>query len=597
MSREGKKIAKSIQSAQIEVAEMTRRFFTAPNPLKILLPIILLSYLMGFMLSDFKDLNQTVYLGTVLFLLPAVVGALLSKPLAGALGGRLYLRRSMLLTFIDIIIIFGFVIVQVLFFKSIEISSYLIFAFASTSWLRHVVLVSTSNSSHLRSLPSTLAYPILGIFVVASVYPPFALKHLLLAIVLIAIFVLSAVLFLESANAPLRKAFGINGLSVLSYFLDRRHSSEENVKLEGLLESFCTSVNAHLGVLSFRTKDGIKLLMLVPSIHPGPFGYIGGSNLPSKLKEELRSNAASIFVPHGPCTHDFNPPTTKECRKISVRAKELLKDVEYSSDVSKFERKTNHANVCVQSFGGSALVLVSLAPNPTDDLDFSTGYAIREKVKDCGFRDAMVIDAHNCLLPGSGMVHFGTKTAMNIIETAQLSAKEAVDNRTKGLRIGVAEKGDLKIGSVGPMGGQVLVLEVQGQKTAYILLDGNNMVPRFRGELIKDVSGLVDEAEVLTTDNHVANITYGSFNPVGMHGRKELVELTKALVAQAVDDLEDAEVGLKTGIIEDFKVFGHESATRLATLISSTVSTLRIDAFLCLLLSYSLSVVAMMLTI
>ncbi|MCK5548403.1 MAG: DUF2070 family protein, partial [Thermoplasmata archaeon] len=477
-------------------------------------------------------------------------------PLAEGLGGQLYIRRSMLLAFIDLCIVFMFVLVRVLFFRDAESSSYFIFAFASTSWLRHVVMVSTSNSSHLRSLPSTLVYPVLGILAVSFVFPPLTLRLLLLGVVLIGIFVVFGMVFLESANAPLRKALKINGLDILRYFLVTTPEREETAKVESSFESISVPVNAHVGIVSFRTMDGVKLLMVVPAVHPGPFGIVGGSNLPSKLKMDLGQHAKTVFVPHGPCTHDLNPPTSLECRKISVKVKEMLDGMEYSSDVGAFARSTNHANVCVQSFGNSALILVSLSPNPTDDLDFSTGYAIREAVKSYGFDDSVVIDSHNCLSPGSGLVYFGSQKSMDIIETAKHSAKAALAEKGKEPKLGVAESGRLNIASVGPMGIQVFVLEVNGQKTAYILLDGNNMATGFREEILDGLGDIVDEAEVMTTDNHIANLSYGSYNPIGLHGREALTKMTRWLVKKAVDDLEAVEVGFKTDFIENFKVFG-----------------------------------------
>jgi putative membrane protein len=593
MSRKKKGIVVSIQSAQTEVVEMTRSFFTAPSPVKVLLPIILLSYLSGFLLSGLSEPIYGLYYGTLLFLLPTVLTAVISKPVSEALGGRFNIRRSFLMSAIDLGVVFLLVFVKVLLFRNVETASYLILAFASTTWLRHVVLVSTSNSSHLLSLPSTIIYFVVGVLLTAYIFPPFGQAHLLLAIILPTIFIVVGVLFLTNANRPLKKAFGINGLKMLGYFLDQKKSKKETMNIESLFESFSSPVSAHVGILSFKTRDGIKALMIVPSIHPGPFGLLGGSNLPSKLRGDLASNASVVMVPHGPCNHDFNPPTSKECGKISAKVKELLNEVEYSDVVGRFERKLNHANVSVQNFGGSGLALVSLAPNPTDDLDFSTGYAIREKIKDAGYNDALVIDAHNCLSPGSGMVHFGSKISMSIIETAELSARESLMHTGTGLRAGASERGDLGIGSMGPMGIQVLALETGGQKIAYILLDGNNMVPELREEILFGLKGMVDEAEVLTTDNHVANITFGSFNPVGMQGRKEIVELAREHTSKALEDMEQAQVGLKTGMIEDFKVFGQESATRLATLISSTVSTLRISAILCLIVAYSLSALTM----
>lgn len=593
MSRRKKGIVVSIQSAQSEVVEMTKSFFTAPSPVKMLVPIILLSYLSGFLLSGFSEPLKGFYMGSLLFLLPTVATAAISTPLSGMLGGRFNIRRSFLMSTIDLSLIFLLVIIKVLFFGNVETASYLIFVFASATWLRHVVLVSTSNSSHMRSFPSTIILPVLGITLTAALYPPLGIKHLMLAIVLAGIFIMAAVIFLAGANRPLKKAFGINGLKMLSYFLDHKHDKRETRKVEELFESFSSPISAHVGILSFRTKDGVKALMVVPSVHPGPFGHLGGSNLPFKLRRELGSSAKMVMVPHGPCNHDFNPPTTDECSKISGKVKELLGELEYSDVAGRFERKMNHANVSVQNFGGSGLALVSLAPKPTDDLDFSTGYAIREKIRAMGYNEALVIDAHNCLLPGSGAVHFGSKISMNIIETAGLSAKESLAHTGNDLRAGVSERGDLGIGSMGPMGIQVLAVETGGQKTAYILLDGNNMIPELREEILRGLKGLVDEAEVLTTDNHIANMTYGSFNPVGMHRREQIAILAKEHVSRALKDLEPAQVGLKSGLIDDFKVFGHESATRLTTLISSTVSTLRISATLSLILSYSLSALAM----
>ncbi len=595
MSKKKKGIVVSIQSAQTEVVEMTKSFFTAPNPAKMLLPIILFSYLSGFLLSGLSDPVRGLYLGTLLFLVPTIITAALSKPLAEALGGRFNIRRSFLMSTIDIGIIFLLVLFKVLLFGNQETASYMIFAFASTTWLRHVVLVSTSNSSHPRSLPSSILYFVLGLLITLYLFPPVGQSHLILAMALPAIFIISGAVFLANANRPLKKAFGINGLKMLSYFLDHKENMKETMKVEKMFESFSSPVSAHVGIVSVRTKDGIKALMIVPSIHPGPFGHLGGSNLPFKLRQELGSSAKMVMVPHGPCNHDFNPPTSEECSKISGKVRELLGEVEYSDVAGRFERRTNHANVSVQNFGGSGLALVSLAPRPTDDLDFSTGYAIRERIKDMGYDDALVIDAHNCLLPGSGAVHFGSKISMNIIETAGVSAKESMTHSGNGLRVGVSERGNLGIGTIGPMGIQVLAIETGGQKTAYILLDGNNMVPELREEILGELKGMVDEAEILTTDNHIANITFGSFNPVGMQGRKEIAKLAKEHVALALRDLEPAQIGLKTGLIDNFKVFGHESATRLATLISSTVSTLRISAALALILSYSLSALAMIL--
>ena len=68
----------------------------------------------------------------------------------------------------------------------------------------------------------------------------------------------------------------------------------------------------------------------------------------------------------------------------------------------------------------------------------------------------------------------------------------------------------------GDLGIQVIVTEVDNQRTAYILIDGNNMAAGVREKLLDPILTVVDHAEVMTTDSHVVNTITGK-NPVGMH--------------------------------------------------------------------------------
>ena len=63
---------------------------------------------------------------------------------------------------------------------------------------------------------------------------------------------------------------------------------------------------------------------------------------------------------------------------------------------------------------------------------------------------------------------------------------------------------------------QVLVTEVDGQRTAYVVIDGNNMAQGVREVLLEQILKIVDNAEVMTTDSHVVNTISGK-NPVGMN--------------------------------------------------------------------------------
>ncbi len=95
---------------------------------------------------------------------------------------------------------------------------------------------------------------------------------------------------------------------------------------------------------------------------------------------------------------------------------------------------------------------------------------------------------------------------------------------------------------------------------------------------------MVDDAEVLTTDNHAVNASMGGFNPVGEKMDKEaLVTDVKVLVGSAVNDLEKVEVGMVTGFVKDLSVFGHENVARISSTVNSTIAIVKIAALSSLL--------------
>jgi putative membrane protein len=431
--------------------------------------------------------------------------------------------------------------------------------------------------------------------VIVALYLGFVQTDVFVGILLFMIFGATAIAFIWMVGTPLRKAFDVDGVAMAGHFLDHitRRDGGDVSEIDNFFESISSPIDAHIGIVSFKKGDDIKALVVVPSVHPGPFGYIGGSDLPAKIAEDLRNVTPNVFVPHGPSTHDYNPSSQNECKKISFMVGNLLHDVEYSSSSSTMVRRTmGEANACAQMFGNSTLVLASLAPKATDDLDFSTGYAAMIEGKKQGVEDCLVIDAHNSLERGSGYVHFGSRIARYIIDASGKAVGQAVKEKTKGVRIGVATAGGFSVDrdGLGKMGVRALVVETGGKRNGYLLFDGNNMVAGLREKIMPRIGDILDDAEILTTDNHSVNNTMGGYNPVGekmSHDR--IVEISEDLVTRAVEDLEDVEVGIKTGLIHDFNVFGHHSTARLASVVNSTLHTLRWNALTNLLVAVALS--------
>lgn len=586
------------QQAQEETARVIRRVFKAPSPEKSILAIVAGSLILGFILEGLTI--EFLSSGLIVFALPSILAAIVTIPMAHALGGVMYARRSTLLAFLSLLIMGPSIVAWRIIFAidqdvGAEIrTSMILLSFATVLWFRHITLVTTSNSSHLGSMPSSLTQPVIGAFVVA-IFLGFEQRDIYAGILLLMIFGGAAIAFVRVVNTPLRKAFGVDGVAMAGYFLDHITTKEGGGvgKIDGFFQSISSPIDAHVGVVSFKKGDDIKALVVVPSVHPGPFGLIGGSDLPTRIGDDLRNVTSNVLVPHGPSTHDYNPSSRNECRKISLMVGNLLHEMEYSTESSTMVRRTmGEANACAQMFGDSSLVVASLAPKPTDDLDFSTGYAAMIEGKKRGIGDCLVVDAHNSLERGSGYVHFGSRIARYIIDASGKAVDQALKERTKGVSIGVASAQgfSVDVDGLGKMGIQALVVETGGKRNGYLLFDGNNMVAGLREKILAGIGDILDDTEILTTDNHSVNNTMGGFNPVGgKMSHERIVEISEDLVRKAIDDLEEVDVGIKTGLIHDFNVFGPQSTARLASVVNSTLHTLRWNTLTNLIIAITLS--------
>ena len=132
---------------------------------------------------------------------------------------------------------------------------------------------------------------------------------------------------------------------------------------------------------------------------------------------------------------------------------------------------------------------------------------------------------------------------------------------------------------IGESGLKVMVIDVSGQRTAYVLFDSNNMEIGFRQEIIDATKDLdIDEIEVMTTDTHTVNTLSRGYNPVGIEKRPEIIEYVIKCIKIAIDDLEDVEVGTGNKKIKNLNTFGPKNSTELISTISSVVAVSKIIA-------------------
>ena len=226
------------------------------------------------------------------------------------------------------------------------------------------------------------------------------------------------------------------------------------------------------------------------------------------------------------------------------------------------------------------VVLSTFAPEDSDDIEFGVGLNMMlQSKKKCNVQDSIVVDCHNSFTPESGGVLPGNKEVFELID---LIESIETNEKYETVKVGTFfdEMSDLNTNEgVGQSGVKIMVIEVNNQKTAYILFDANNMEKGFRKEIIDSLKAFdIDETEIMTSDTHFVNNLTRGYNPIGISEREKIINYVKTGVKEAIDDLEEVEVGTGTEIISDLKTFGPNNSTELMSTASATIASSKITA-------------------
>jgi len=163
------------------------------------------------------------------------------------------------------------------------------------------------------------------------------------------------------------------------------------------------------------------------------------------------------------------------------------------------------------------------------------------------FNNIAVVDAHNSINEVRPMTEDETNS---LIETARRSIETASRTTRSSFKIGTS-KVDLSLyrlsQGIGLGGAAILLVEAQGELSAYITIDGNNMKAGFREKLLEGLQKIgVDEGEVMTTDTHMVNGIVPArlgYYPVGEAAdENEILARIINGVNEAKRNLEEAEV-------------------------------------------------------
>ncbi|MDD1729554.1 MAG: DUF2070 family protein, partial [Methanospirillum sp.] len=544
----------------VKIESMSRYIFTAPGWPKSILILVLLGLLIEAI--SWRLSPQYRFFGILCFITPGLVALITTRPLITIIGKQMTWNRSALLAvsctlFSALITLIGLIALREFLALIFAISLGFIFG------LRLLILVSIADYRMPRVIVPALIQSLAGYVGGLLIFPePFKV----LAPVLFLLFGTGFGVLIWLIDRPLYRAFKIRGLEFLNAFIahltDGSRSMEEFFRGIGE-EAFVPQVS-----IFFRRAGKQDLIFTIPNVHPGPMGEIGGGNLPAILREQFREE---VMVAHGCATHDFNLVSESEIQKLVDAVNKTRDDLEYTGVACRSTRITEGSvSLLYQRINDALLMVSTRSPDKTEDLDFCIGHAIlcegHRMTPHIGF-----VDAHNCIGDEIASIRPGTRTAHEYFTAACHAFEQWGVTRTSTLSIGYAHV-PLPFGrdaGIGDIGLQVLICEVSGQKTAYLLLDGNNMASGAREEIRDEVLTMVDEAEIMTTDTHVVNTISGK-NPVGMRvPPAALMPYIDDGVTRALEDLSPAEAAGSTASCEGVVIFGSDSIAQLASIVNT----------------------------
>ncbi len=558
-------------------------FFRAP-PVHVGILLVLAGSLALATLVWWPDVPRLLEGFVFAFALSALVAALATPAFAAVLGGRFEPRRSAFLSLTIVVLelpiaalwrlAWQFAPAQV---PSLEVLA--VFLVGPAFWFRHLTLYGVSRPSHARTLPASLLPSVVYLAALFVLTPP-TVALVVDAIAFLVLAFVSAIVLLHAADRPMRREFQTSGVSLIRPLLD--HVGSRDPAATGALEAFFVKgaipADLKVGLLSFFRAGRAHATVALPTVHPGPFAALGASDLPRKLSEQLGPSAGTVLVPHTPSDHDLDLPSEAEVERVASAAREVLGTLGPSPDsrssplVSPYPGSLARA----QLLGGTVLVIVSQAPAPTDDIAYSVADRIVRELALEGAPPIALVDAHNSYVEGFGDIAYGTPIAEKLLLDVRAAVRAATEAARPGpLEVGVAARGGYSIGGqgIGPQGIRALAVRAGGTTSGYVLIDGNNLVLGQREPIVRALRTLADEAEVMTTDNHVVHEVDGGINPVGERIAPEaLVREAREVLANAIADLGPAEVRFGTKDVPGVRVLGPGLTARLLTSLGDTLA-------------------------
>jgi putative membrane protein len=428
--------------------------------------------------------------------------------------------------------------VCLLWIMVLVISSFLQFVFGIEIFL-YASFFATSSGYALRTLIFTVISTLKKWKIVLSItlQPSFyfialfifwnldmtAWRMVLATFVSTTVLCLATYLFITLINLKGSQSIGIGAITLFKHFL-LNWIADIYDSLETHFEKIGVETHTLISLLAFKQNSVVESIIVVPMIHPGPFKNVGSSNLPYQIQTALQSRFNNIVaVPHGTCSHESNLTSQQQCDIVLNEVITLTSRLQtYSPLASKLiQVKKNSAHATCQIFGDVALITLTFAPLGMEDVPKHIGLEIRALGIKKGFKDVIVVDAHNSVNTSIDLYILTPDKLRSLVEVADQALSLAAEEKRFPFLMGIAHVTPYEFknwSGIGSSGIVALIITVSDQKAAYIIIDGNNMISGLRERILSSLKDIIDIGEILTTDTHSVSALQPidrGYHPVG----------------------------------------------------------------------------------
>ncbi|MDI9643778.1 MAG: DUF2070 family protein [Candidatus Verstraetearchaeota archaeon] len=375
----------------------------------------------------------------------------------------------------------------------------------------YVVMSSVSNSpthkillkSVLQPFSIVIAHSAVILWIKQEFYPERILAFFLVALTSL----IASKWFYTKLETVGERTSGLGSISLFKSFIGSL-ILEDNELLEKDLQKISVVKDVEVKTITLKNREG-EAMLVAPLVHPGPFKNVGGASLPTKIAEKLGETGKVPIIFHTPTTHEQDPILSGDCERITEAILRTQNARGMSTASAATSVKVGNITATVQIFGDTPLAVISRSPIPTEDLPYEINEICLKKMREFGYSDGIVVDAHNSM--EATYEPLTSEDCSNIVMALE-RALEGISPNGK-LSAGFAQ---LKLEEfsrregIGEGGIMALVTEVDGRKSAFVSIDGNNMISGLREKILAKlrVAGY-EVSEVATTDTHVVTGTTG----------------------------------------------------------------------------------------